>query len=156
MNLISRPQNYIFRSRNQATENTQLWVFFLSLLSWNNMTSWAQVFTGFLFYAYVEIQLVRPLVFDNYQTCTFPLILFYRCSIGMCTEDLYKISLTRCLFCMHLHSQNTFPLIPSLFLFQSPIRWDIFLAIFAPLYVLPFGTAYMYIVLNILQYKRTR
>ena len=37
------------------------------------MTNLAQNFTGLLFYAYVGIHQVRKLVFDNYQTCTFPL-----------------------------------------------------------------------------------
>ena len=36
------------------------------------MTDWAQIFTGLLFYAYDGIHQVRRLVFDNYQTCTFP------------------------------------------------------------------------------------
>ena len=33
------------------------------------MTDWAQIFTGFLFYADVEIQQVIRLVFENYQWC---------------------------------------------------------------------------------------
>ena len=33
----------------------------------------SDIFTGLLFYAYVEIHQVRGLVFDNYQKCTFPL-----------------------------------------------------------------------------------
>ena len=37
------------------------------------MTNWAQIFTGLLFYAYVEIHQVRILVFDNYKTCPVPL-----------------------------------------------------------------------------------
>ena len=31
------------------------------------MTDWAQIFTGLLFYAYVEIHQLWRLVFDNYQ-----------------------------------------------------------------------------------------
>ena len=31
--------------------------------------SWTQIFTGLFFCAYVEIHLVKRLVFDNYQTC---------------------------------------------------------------------------------------
>ena len=37
------------------------------------MTNWAQIFTGLLFYCYDGVHQVRRLVFDNYQTCTFPL-----------------------------------------------------------------------------------
>ena len=51
-------------------------VFFLSSFSRNSDDQyWAQIFTGLLFYAYVGIHQVRRLVFENKQTCTFPLIL---------------------------------------------------------------------------------
>ena len=33
------------------------------------MTDWAQIFTGLLFHAYVEIHQERKLVLDNYQKC---------------------------------------------------------------------------------------
>ena len=36
-------------------------------------TNQAKIFTGLLFYAYVEIHQVRRLVFDNYQKCTLSL-----------------------------------------------------------------------------------
>ena len=37
------------------------------------MTNWAQIFTGLLFYGYDGIHQVIRIVFDNYQSCTFPL-----------------------------------------------------------------------------------
>ena len=37
------------------------------------MTNLAKILTGLLFYAYDGIHQLRRLVFDNYQTCTFPL-----------------------------------------------------------------------------------
>ena len=40
------------------------------------MTDWAQIFTGLLLYAYDGIHQLRTRVFDNYQTCTVPLIKF--------------------------------------------------------------------------------
>ena len=63
------------RSRNQASESTQLrvtrvrqWCFFFHInISQLLSTDWAQIFTGLLFYAYVEKHQVRRLVFDNYQ-----------------------------------------------------------------------------------------
>ena len=38
------------------------------------MTDWAQIFTGWLFYAHVEIHKLWRLVFDNYQKCPLPSI----------------------------------------------------------------------------------
>ena len=42
-------------------------VFFFHHYLANSTTNWAQIFTGLLFYVYVEIHKVRRLVFDNYQ-----------------------------------------------------------------------------------------
>ena len=39
-------------------------------------TNWVQIFTGLLFYAYVEIHQVRRLVFDIYQQCPVSLNMF--------------------------------------------------------------------------------
>ena len=52
--MISRPQNLILRSQNQASERTQLvlqgrFYFHYSLATLT--TNWAQIFTGLLFYA---------------------------------------------------------------------------------------------------------
>ena len=47
--------------------------FFFHYYLATSMTDWDKIFTGLLFYAYIEIHQVRRLVFDNYQTCTFPL-----------------------------------------------------------------------------------
>ena len=43
--------------------------FFFHYYLATSTTNWAQIFTGLLFYAYVEIHQVRRLVFDNYQQC---------------------------------------------------------------------------------------
>ena len=72
MNLISRPQNEILRSPNQASEKLKahnfVWqgCFFVHYLYIaTSTTDWDQIFTGLLCYAYVEIHQVRRLVFDN-------------------------------------------------------------------------------------------
>ena len=50
-------------------------VFFLPLLSRNfRRPIIFQIFTGLLFFAYVEIHQVRRLVFDNYQWCPLSLM----------------------------------------------------------------------------------
>ena len=49
------------------------WVFFFHYSPTNSMTNWAQMFTGLLFCAYVEIHQVKILIVDNYQTCPVPL-----------------------------------------------------------------------------------
>ena len=53
------------------------------------MTHWAQIFTGLLFYAYVEIHQVRRLLFDNYQkwNCQRPVF-----SLVKTCENLKSIS----------------------------------------------------------------
>ena len=48
------------------------------------ITDWAQIFTGLLFYAYVEIHKVRRLVFDNYQYC--PVFLKALDTFGNCQQ----------------------------------------------------------------------
>ena len=50
---------------------TRVFSFHYSLAT--STTNWAQMFTGLLFYAYVEIHQVRRLVLDNYQRCPVPL-----------------------------------------------------------------------------------
>ena len=42
-------------------------VFFFHYYLATSMTDWAQIFTGLLFYAYVEIHQLWRLDFDNYQ-----------------------------------------------------------------------------------------
>ena len=42
-------------------------VFSFIIIFATSTTDWAQIFTGLLLYAYVEIHQVRRLVFDNYQ-----------------------------------------------------------------------------------------
>ena len=72
------------------------WLLFLAINRnlWNLKTldtMGSQIFTGLLFYAYVEIHQVRRLVFDNYQRCPvslsprlalclFVLLPFIKCS----------------------------------------------------------------------------
>ena len=56
--LISRPQISNLRSQNQASESKQLCVtrfFFFNYYLATSTTDWAEIFTGLLFYAYVEI-----------------------------------------------------------------------------------------------------
>ena len=47
--------------------------FFFHFYLATSSTNWAQIFTGFLFYANVEINQVRRLVFDTYQKCPLSL-----------------------------------------------------------------------------------
>ena len=50
------------------------------------MTDWAQMFTGLLFYAYVEIHRLWRLVFDNnqYVRC------LYKSKLGLCHSVIFK------------------------------------------------------------------
>ena len=48
-----------------------------------SMTNWVQIFSGLLFYTYVEIHQMRRLVFDNYQRCPVPSRM-KRVSAGQC------------------------------------------------------------------------
>ena len=56
-------------SKSSISEHTTLCdnCVFSFIISETSMTNWAQIFTGLLFYAYVEKHHVRRLVFDNYQ-----------------------------------------------------------------------------------------
>ena len=56
----------------------------------------AQIFTGLLFFAYVGIHQVRRLVFDNYQTCTFPLKAVD--TIGSCQRLAFTVGVSQ-----HMH-----------------------------------------------------
>ena len=54
------------------------------------MTDWAQISTGLLFNAYVEIHQVRRLVFDNYQQC--PLSLSQKTKEGNFTSEIVLLT----------------------------------------------------------------
>ena len=67
------------------------------------MTNLAKIFTGLLFYAYVGIHQVRRLVFDNYQTCTFPFsnclfYCFFNALRGFCIRRFTNVLLLLLLF----------------------------------------------------------
>ena len=77
------------------------------------MTNWAQIFTGLLFYAYVEIHQVRILVFDKTCSCAFTHEILHFMNIAL--FDLYtsfdimntKVYLDRRLECCYRDSALT-------------------------------------------------
>ena len=66
---------FYFYLKAHMTQICQQGCFFFHHFIATPMTNWAQIFTGLLFYVYDGIHQVGTLVFDNYQTCTFPLII---------------------------------------------------------------------------------
>ena len=94
LELNSKPQ---LRSRIHASESTQLvrqGCFFFHFSLPTLTTNWAQIFTGLLFYEYVEIHQVRRLVFDNYQTCLVLLITDSDINTPVRIQQISPLSLT--------------------------------------------------------------
>ena len=78
--MISRPQNEMLRSQNEASdESTELCVtraFFLPLFPRNFDDQLSSNFPRFVICAYIEIHHVRKLLFENNQRC--PVSLGYK------------------------------------------------------------------------------
>ena len=123
---LSRPSSWTCFSFISATNNKRLQAWSLLLCIWkhtslcnkgvssfiipckfhdqlNPVTNWVQVLTGLLFYAFVGIQQVRILVFDNYQTSPVPLSLpilnkIHKSMSGALLFLLNKLKKKRCSF----------------------------------------------------------
>ena len=63
--------------------------FFFHYYLATTMTDWAQIFTVFLFTAYVEIHQVRTLFLDNYQQCPMFLRLIFMVAWGTLVSPVF-------------------------------------------------------------------